>query len=277
MKKLMKYFIVSGRVVEEQISLLSSKAVRKKPRGVRRAGGSSERKILRNETESGKRLARVVECNFSAGDGFLTLKYDVGHYPGGQNHAENVPGSEGFEKAESNLGSFLRKLRTAYRKSTGKPLMAVWQTANRSPKRQAPARLHHHLVVPADAVELARKLWPAFGGEGTVIAVDLDQDPDRSRLAAYMVANVNGRLPGMKGWSGSRGMAKPVVSEPEEVRSVDEMQPLKGAVIKEVRELTDEDGLVIGKYQRYVLEEAPRIRGGQIVLPRPPKRGGRRL
>ena len=178
MKTLMRYHVITGRVVEEVASLLSSRADRKKQRGVRRAGSSSEAKIKANERSS-------------------TLR-------------------------------------------------------------------------------LARKLWPAFGGEGTVIVKDLDSDPDRTRLAEYMVGNVHAKLPGSKGWSGSRGMDKPVLSEPEEIGSVDEIQPPSGAVIKEVREVTDEDGIVIGKYLRYVLPVAPKLRGGQIVMPRAAKRGGKR-
>ena len=277
MKKLMKYYVISGRTVEEQASLLSSKADRKKPRGIRRAGSSSESKIKANERSSVMRLARGIACNFSAGDGFVTLKYDAAHYPGSSNADENVPGAEGYERAAADLTRFLRKLRSLYRKQTGKALPGFWETANWSPRRQAPARLHQHLVIPSDAVALARAIWPAFGGEGTVIVRDLDSDPDRTALAEYMVDNVHGKQPGQKGWSGSRGMVQPVLSEPEEIRSVDELAPPPGAVIKDVREVQDEDGLVIGKYIRYVLPVAPRIRGGQIIMPRAPKRGGRRL
>lgn len=278
MKTLMKYHVISGRVVEEQASLLSSKADRKKPRGVRRAGTSSKAKILANERSSTLRLARGIANNFRAGDSFATLKYDAGHYPGSLSPAENVPGSEGFLRAEDDLARFLRKLRAAYRRATGQTLRAYWMTANWHPNDNGghPSRLHQHLVLPRDAAELARKLWPAFGGEGTVNIRDLDSDPDRTRLAEYMVGNVKGRLPGQKSWSGSRGMEQPVFSEPVEIASVDELQPPAGAVIKAVREITDEDGIVVGKYLRYVLPEAPRMRGGQIVMPKPPKRGGRK-
>ena len=276
MKRLMRYLIISDRTVEEKAAVLSSKADRKKPRGVRRAGASSEAKIKANEKSSVQRLARGIACNFKAGDAFLTLKYDAAHYPGSRSPAENVPGSEGFDKAAGDLTRFLRKLRAAYRKQTGNVLPSYWETANWSPRRDAPARLHHHLILPADAAELARKLWPAFGGEGTVIVRDLDSDPDRTRLAEYMVANVHGTRPGEKAWSGARGMAKPILTEPVEIDSVDELRPPKEAVIKEVREITDEDGLVVGKYIRYVLPEKPRMRGGQIIMPRPPKRGGRK-
>ena len=279
MKKLMKYYIISGPVVEEKASLLSSSTERKKARGVRRAGSSSASKIKANEKSSAQRLARGIAANFTAGDAFLTLKYDAAHYPGSPDAKANVPGSEGYRKAEEILAKFLRKLRTAYRKQTGRTLLAYWQTANWHPAVDGghASRLHQHLVVPSDAVQLSRKLWPAFGGEGTVIVKDLDSDPDRTRLAEYMVGNVHGKTPGMKGWSGSRGMDKPVLSEPVEIDSVDELQPPKGAVIKEAREITDEDGIVVGKYLRYVLPAPPKYRGGQIIMPRAPKRGGKRL
>jgi len=276
MKTLMKYHVISGRVVEEQASYLSAKADRKKPRGVRRAGASSLNKIKANERSSVRELARGIGVNFKAGDGFLTCKYDQAHYPGSLNAGENVPGSEGYDRARDDRRRLMRKARTVYRKRTGKTLKAYWVTANWSPKREAPARLHQHLIVPRDAVEIFRELWPEIGGEGTVIVKDLDQDPDRTRLAEYLCGNVHGKQPGQKAWSGTKGMEKPILSEPVEIESVEELQPPAGAVMKEVREIMDEDGIVVGKYMRYVLPEAPRVRGGQIVMPRAKKRGGRR-
>lgn len=272
MKKLMKYYVISGRTVEEVASKLSSKADRQKKRGIRRAGTSSEAKIKANERSSVRRLARGIACNFEAGDAFVTLKYDAEHYPGSMNPAENVPGSEGYIKAQGDLTRFLRKLRAAYRKKTGKALKGYWETANWSPKRKAPARLHQHLVVPSDAVEIIRSIWTAFGGAGTVIIRDLDGDPDRTRIADYMVHNVSGTRPGEKGWSGSRGMDQPLLSEPEEISDIDELQPPAGAIIKAADEVTDEDGIVVGKYIRYVLPEAPQLKGGRIVLPKKTRR-----
>ena len=275
----MRYYTIAGRVVEERAAVLSSTADRKKPRGVRRAGASSLQKIKRNEGQSVQNLARGIALNFQPGDAFCTCKYDAAHDPGAPEAKDNVPGSPGYEKAGADLARLLRWLRGKYRRQTGRPLHGYWQTANWSPHGPDgghPARLHQHLVLPSDAVELLRRLWPKIGGPGTVIVVDLDSDPDRTRLAEYMVSNVRGRTPGMKAWSGSTGMLKPVVSEPEEIGSIEELAPPPGAVIKDVREITDEDGRVVGKYLRYVLPAPPKIRGGQIVLPRPPKRGGRR-
>ena len=278
MKTLKRYYAISGRVVEEQASMLPATNDLKKPRGVRKAGASSERKIKNNEKSSALRLARELACNMRPGDALISCKYDAEHYPGAPSAKDNVPGSPGFDAAAADLRRFLRKLRRLYRRQTGRALRGFWETANWHPDSDGghASRLHQHLVIPSDAVAMVRQLWPEFGGVGTVNVKDLNTDPDRTALAEYLVGNVAGRLPRMKGWSCSRGLDRPVLSEPEEIRSVDELRPPPGAIIKGVREVQNEDGLVVGKYFRYVLPAPPKVRGGQIVMPRPPKRGGKR-
>lgn len=275
MKRRMKYYVISGRVVEEKRSWLSTDPQYRKPRGTRRAGASSERKIKANEKSSVKALARILNCNCRPGDAFLTLKYDAGHYPGSSRAEENVPGSEGYTHAERILDRYLRKVRAEYRKETGRSPLYVRVTANWSPHRDAPARLHHHLVLPADAFEIARRLWQSFGGEGTVMLRELDSRGDYSDLAAYLAANVHGGQAGKKHWSCSRGMEKPIITEPEEIDDIEDVQAIPGGIVKDVEETKDEDGRVIGKYMRCLLPARPTVRGSQIILPKP-KRGGHR-
>lgn len=260
MRRPMEYKIISGRTVETRRSWLSIGPTYKKPRGVRKAGSSSLRKIKANERECIRNLARLINCNFGAGDGFLTLKYDDGHYP------------ESYKAAAEILTKFIRKLRTAYRKETGSALPVVSVTANWSPHRQAPARIHHHVVIPSAAVEIARRLWPQFGGAGTVIVKDLNDEGDYTNLAAYMIGNVHDRPAGENRYHASRGMARPIYTEPIEVDDVESIQPDYGAIVKDVQETRDEDDRVIGKYQRCVWKTPPKVRGGQIVLPKKRKR-----
>ena len=233
MRKLMEYKIISGRTVETRRSWLSIGPTYKRPRGTRKAGSSSLKKIKANERERIRNLARLINCNFGVGDGFLTLKYDDAHYPA----------DLAYETADAILVKFIRKLRREYRKESGSALPAVSITANWSPHRQAPARLHEHLIIPSDAVELARKIWPEFGGPGTVIVEDLNDEGDYTKIAAYMIANVKGG--------------------PSDY----------GAIVKDIEETRDEDDRVIGKYQRCVWKTPPKVRGGQIILP---KRGRRK-
>lgn len=260
MRRLMEYKIISGRTVETRRSWLSIGPTYKRPRGTRRAGSSSLKKIKANEKERIKNLARLINCNFGTGDGFLTLKYDDEHYPGD------------YETADTILGKFLRKLRKAYRKEIGSALPAVSVTANWSPRRQAPARLHEHVIIPSVAVPLARMIWPEFGGPGTVIIEDLNDEGDYTRLASYMIENVKGRPAGENTYHCTRGMARPIYTEPVEVDDVEDIKPDYGAIVKDIEETRDEDDRVIGKYQRCVWKTPPKVRGGQIVLP---KRGRR--
>ncbi len=266
MKKLMEYKIISGRTVETRRSLISIGSSYKKPRGTRKAGATSEAKIKANERECIRNLARVLNCNYEAGDVFVTLKYDGEHYP----NTEQAEQDEQFDVrdlAVEDMKRFLAKLRREYRKETGHTLQAVWVSANWSPYRQAPARLHQHMVVKADALAAVRKVWPEFGGAGTIIARDLNNEGDYSKLAAYMVENVRTKK-GKNKWSCSRGMERPIYTEPVEVIDTEDMMPEAGAVIKDVSETVDEDGRVIGKYMRCALPARPKVRGGQIILPK---------
>lgn len=263
MKKLMEYKIISGRTVETRRSWLSIGPTYKKPRGTRRAGSSSLRKIKANERECIRNLARLINCNYGAGDGFLTLKYDDAHYPADLS----------YEAASELLTKFIRKLRRQFKRETGQNLSAISVTGNWSPHRQAPARLHHHIVIPSEAVDLARKLWPEYGGAGTVIAKDLNDEGDYTNLAAYLIENVHNRPAGENKYHASRGMLRPIYTEPIEVDNVEDMQPDYDSIVKDIQETRDEDDRVIGKYQRCVWKKPPKVRGGQIVLP---KRGRKR-
>lgn len=258
MRKLMEYKIISGRTVEIKRSWFSENKDYTKPRGTRRAGTSSEKKIRANEKSSTRQLARVINCNFDAGDMFCTLAYDGNHYSS----------SFDYEQAKAKLKKFREKLRKAYVKQTGKKLKAIWVTANWSPHRNAPARLHHHMILPGDALELARKIWEEFGGPGTFKMEGLDSRGDHTDMAAYMMENVHDLPAGENKWSCCRGMDRPIYTEPVEVCDLEDVKPEYGSTIVDVEENRDEDGVLISKYLRCKLKERPIIRGGQIVLPK---------
>ena len=257
MRRLMEYKIISGRVIETKRSWFSMNDCFK-PRGTRRAGSTSEKKIRANEKSSIRNLARVINCNFEAGDVFATLSYDGDHYQ---------PDLD-YEKAKEQLKKFRAKLRKIYARETGNALKAIWVTANWSPHKDAPTRLHHHMVLPEDATEIARVIWQEFGGAGTFKMEGLDGRGDHTDLASYMSENVHGRPAGENKWSCCRGMDRPIYTEPVEVADMEDMQPDYDSTIKDVEEIRDDDGQLIGKYMRCLLRERPRVRGGQVVLPK---------
>ena len=66
----------------------------------------------------------------------------------------------------------------------------------------------------------------------------MTNEGDYTKVAQYMIDNVQGRPSGENKWSSCRGMLKPVITEP------------------------------VSAYLRQTLPEKVKIRGGQIVLPK---------
>lgn len=125
MRKLVEYHIVSGRCVETRRCILDvSPRTRmgRKSRSKRIAGNSSARKIAANEKEAVRRLARIINCNFRAGDLWLQLKYSD----------ERLP--EDMEAAKKEVSKFLRNVGSRYRKETGKSLRYVLTTSDTDPR-----------------------------------------------------------------------------------------------------------------------------------------------
>ena len=257
MKKLMEYKIISGRTVEIRRSWMPvrEKGEPRPRRGARKAGSSSEKKIKANEISAARDLARRINMNFDAGDGFLALKYDNEHLPAD------------FQAAKEYAAKFMRKFRTEYRKAFGRAPKTILVNANWNPKHDCPARLHHHLLVPGDGIELARKLWTGGGFN----LEQLDGRGDHSDLAAYLIANLRG-MPNEKHYHPSRNLDKPIYTEPVPVEDVEDVRAEKGSVIKAHESSADEDGRITSCYLRCVLPEAPRVRGGRISMTR---RGGK--
>ena len=256
MKRLMQYYIISGKVVETRRSYLSVRTVRK-TRGTRRAGASSAKKIGLNEKQEALRLARILNTNFGAGGYLLTLSFSP----------ERLP--ETYEALCDCGEKLMRKLRARCRKQ-GIELLRVLIPANWNPKEDRPARFHLHIVINEIPLDLLQGLWPS---------AELDikglRNGDLTNLAVYLYRNVKAD-PGRKHWYASRNLAKPIYSEPQEVTEAEGIEPMPGAKDIYQEPTRDEDGRVVGSYLRCTLPEPPRIRGGQIILPRPPKRGGRK-
>lgn len=250
----MQYYIVSGPVVETRRSYLTVRSVRK-TRGTRRAGASSAKKIAQNEKQEALRLARLLNANFYTGGYLISATFSP----------DRLPGS--YEELCKVGAAFMRKL-SAVCKKRGVELKRVLIPANWSPKDDRPARFHLHVVVNEIPLDTLAGLWPT-----EELSVRGLRHGDLTNLAVYLYRNVRTE-PGKKRWHPSRNLAKPVFSEPQEVTEVDGIEPPAGASEIYQEPTLDEDGRVVGSYLRCVLPEPPRIRGGQIILPKPPKRGG---
>lgn len=263
----MEYKIISGSVVEIKRTYMSARADVKKPRGTRVAGNTSERKIKQNEIERKKTLARILNANVDKTWLFVTFKFDNQHLP------------TDYEELKKSGKKLSRDLRNAFKAANGRnPRMilvnANWRPGKNAQDSGAPARYHHHLVVENCSWDMLRKIWPTENG---VSIEPIDGREDHTALAKYLVDNVHGLERGQCAWSTSRGnLLKPIYTEPEPVGDVEDVQLIPTARQTAFERLDDEDGRVVSTYVRCILPCKPTVRGRQIILPRPKKRGGRK-
>lgn len=241
MKRLMRYKIISGRVVEKRDVLmdisLDPTTNKPRPRG-KRKGKMVAAQIERNFREAMKRLARILNCNCKGGDLFLSLKYDDTRLPATREEAERI------------AGNFMRRICRAYRKQTGEKLMWVLVTADRSTKTGKPVRLHHHVVMSAVDWELISEHWPS----DQFSYRRLDSSGDYTGIAKYMLQNA-GYERGKRSWRSCQGLEKPVFTSPEPVKGAGSFRVPKEARIVERSVREDEESGFYSAYIRYVMPE----------------------
>lgn len=203
----------SGRVVELSTVFVPANT---KPRRNKRKGTTTAQKQDENERDAVKRLARILNANYTHGDLFLTCKYDddgfaklartaIANRKEGQSTEDAV-----LEAAEHDLDNFLRRLKR-HLKNKGIPsedIRIVSSTSDMNGKTGEFVRPHHHLVIPRITFEEAAKLWY----DGSVEYQILKDQDDYTPLAAYICAQVR-RRPDAKKWSTTRNMKKTVINE----------------------------------------------------------------
>lgn len=244
--KLVEYAIRSGNVVEKRRCRMRMHWTWEAPaRRGKKACKSSAAKIRGNEQESVKKLARMINCNFGAGDLWLTLRW------------ADCP--EDWDEAYRRIKYFFDRARERMKKETGKALRYIWSPGKKSTKTGEDARPHIHVVMDRLGWETVCALWP----EGDVTYRIIDSRGDYTGIARYMVSNAGYSTErGRRAWNTSRGLKKPVYTEPVPVADVESMRAPKGAEITERVILQDEvTGLESG-YMRYIVPERAQKHGG---------------
>ena len=237
MRKYMEYKIISGRTVEVRRVMMdcSARSGPKIRRGTRVKGRTSLQKILANEREAVKNLARILNCNFSQGDMWVTLTYPDDRLPAGR------------EEAKKDMEKTLRKLRLAFRKEYGRNPKYVVATGSVDPRTGEQVRYHHHIVMEALAYEAITGFWP---GED-VSYRRLDGRGDYTGIARYMVQNSADRGDGERRWSCSRGLKKPIYTEPVPVKPGEKIYIPRNASLKQKNSFEDDETGMCSEYVRY--------------------------
>lgn len=196
------------------------------------------RRVARAEklsAESARELALLMNNNFQAGrDSYLTLDYSM---DGLRRLARRigVPENEidsflieAVEKhdeenrralyiaAEKEAENYMKRIRRAC-KGAGVDLRYAYVTSDLKGKDFEPVRVHHHLIVNAEAASMAEACWTAGGAKARVL---FGPRGDLTELAAYMIGQVR-QEPGKHRYHPSRNLERPEATKPVPAKNPD--------------------------------------------------------
>ena len=215
---------------------------------------SEIRKQAQNEYAAEKRMARLSNANFGAGDLLLGLDYS----PAGMKRLLRYLEKQGIDlavlseaeradvvrtAADREMQLVLRRVQRAM-KQDGLELKYIGVTSDMDGDTGETVRVHHHLVVPGCAKEYFLAKWKALGGVDWTVMRD---QPDYTPIAEYLLRQVR-RVPDAKKYRPSRNLVRP---EPKDriVNSGAELRVPKGGELLHRNEFKPGQP----QYIRYVL------------------------
>ena len=141
-----------------------------------------------------KKLRRILNANFKAGDYHLVLSYAKAR---GEPHRER-------DEMKADIRNFLKALRSEYR-ARGKELKYV-----HVPEVGKKGARHHHLVINALDTGIVQACWP----HGRIHVNPLDSSGNYKDLAAYLIKyssrkHVDDEKLSGKRWNSSRNLEHP--------------------------------------------------------------------
>ena len=221
--------IQSGRVVEK---ICFPVAPNVKPRNVRRRGNTLPRKQDANERACTKRLARLLNSNFEAGDLLLSTTYRAEALEKLYADAKDLDALR--RRAEHEAGLFLQRLKRALGKE-GVELRYIAVTSDMDGDTGEAVRVHHHIVIPSRGVRMengtlyvGKRRMTEIWGRGDVDYRPLYHQEDYTPLAEYLMRQVR-RLPDARKYTPSRNLRKPKLLRERIVYSARELRAPKGA------------------------------------------------
>lgn len=175
------------------------------------------KKQEQNEYSAQKQLARLINANFTQGDLLLGLDYS----PAGMDRLEKYiaehpfqtdgcedPEAEQMEQirqaAEREMRLALRRVKRELAKE-GVALRYIAITSDMDGDTGEAVRVHHHLIVPAEAKEAFVEKWKDLG---SVNWSPMSAQADYTPIAEYFIRQVR-RVPDAKKYISSRNLVRP--------------------------------------------------------------------
>lgn len=182
----------------------------------RRKEESSIKKQEQNEYSAKKRLARLINANFTHGDILLGLDYSDASYKKLERSArkaapdyDSLPEDDQLrcirEAAAQEMVNYLRRVKRALEKEgRADELKYIAITSDMDGDTKETVRVHHHLIVPASCEHIVRMKW----GHGGTYCKPLSKQEDYMPIAEYLIAQVRGTLNAKK-FVSSRNLIRP--------------------------------------------------------------------
>ena len=182
----------------------------------RRKEESSIKKQEQNEYSAKKRLARLINANFTHGDILLGLDYSDASYKKLKRSArkaapdyDSLPEEDQLryirEAAAQEMVNYLRRVKRALEKEgRADELKYIAITSDMDGDTKETVRVHHHLIVPASCEHIIRMKW----GHGGTYCKPLSKQEDYMPIAEYLIAQVRGTLNAKK-FVSSRNLIRP--------------------------------------------------------------------
>lgn len=172
---------------------------------------SEIKKQEQNEASAEKRMARLLNANFGQGDILLGLDYSDEGYQKIIERAKSDPDLKGkeeaisiFQAASYELNLCIRRVKRELQK-LGIELKHISVTSDMNGETGEVVRVHHHLVINADALEAFKSKWNLGGVHWEYLSKQDDYTP----IAHYLIKQVR-RIPDAKKYISSRNLIRPV-------------------------------------------------------------------
>lgn len=196
----------SGNIIEESIFLKIPPSIVKtksKPK-------SKEKKNSENENRRIRDLGRLINANYTSNDFTLVLTYDDKSYAMLMlNRTECESEFESIRtSAEHELKKYIMRCQYECHK-LGIIMRAIYVTSDKDSDTGNHVRVHHHVIVNNDAVEIMIRQWH----DGLVKCKSLNSDVDHTGLAAYIIRQSTTNNRRAHTYGRTRNLLKPTVSE----------------------------------------------------------------
>lgn len=217
-----------------------------------------EEKRKDNATNAVRRATRAVNEGFGPGDGWLSLEYTPERYQRVlARAAELLAGGHALTEedaiwlaADHEAELLMDRARRECRKR-GIVLRYLYVTSDVDKDTGELVRVHHHLIVPKDCVEIIVDKWgiePIPGTDRRPGVKELWDQDDYTELVEYMLGQVR-YIPGAKRYTPSRNLVRPE-AKARRVISGAQLRPPKGCKLLHAAPYTGEREC---QYIRYLL------------------------